>query len=156
MLVLMPKWSRRLTLPRILGGGAGSALALGLAMMLAGAPDDARAQAQAQAPAVAADPTESPLKSLFKLGNFATDPAPPKDFVIRSRPAPDQENYIPVHERPVTRPDKIYTPAEVKAREAELDQVRLSHDRLANRPSAALAAPAGSKPAAGKARLPRP
>lgn len=154
MPVLSPERLRRLKLPRSLGNAIGFALAVGLAIALAAAPGSARAQANT--PPVMADPSDSPLKSLFKLGNFATDPAPPKDFVIKSRPVPDQQNYLPVHERPVTRPEKIYTPAQAKAKEAELDQVRLVHDRLANRPSAALTAPPGSKAASKKAKLPKP
>lgn len=95
------------------------------------------AGAQTAAPVT---PAESPLKNLFKLGNFATDTAPPKDFVIKSRPAPDKLDYLPVHERPAARPGKIHTPAEAKAEEAELDKVRFAHDRLANRPTASLTA----------------
>lgn len=156
--LFMPVWSherlRRLTLPRPWGNAAGFALAVGLAIALAAMPGNAKAQANP--PPVAADPPDSPLKNLFKLGNFATDPAPPKDFVIKSRPVPDQQNYLPVHERPVTRPEKIYTPAQAKAKEAELDQVRFAHDRLANRPSAALTAPPGSKAGSKKIKLPKP
>lgn len=112
------------------------------------------AQAQTAAPAT---PADSPVKNLLKLGNFATDPAPAKDFVVKSRPAPDKLDYLPVHARPATRPGAIYTPAQAKAKEAELDQLRFAHDRLANRPTASLAPAADKKkPARAQVKPPSP
>lgn len=106
--------------------------------------------------AQSAAPAEAPMKKLFKLGNFATDTVPPKEFVVKSRPSPDKLDYLPVHVRPAARPGKIYTPAEAKAKEAELDELRLAHDRLANRPTVSLtSADARKKPAKSPLKSPR-
>jgi hypothetical protein len=68
-----------------------------------------------------------------KFLKLTPDPVEPAPFVKESRPA--KLDYIPVHSK---RPDPKTPPLtmeQLKAKEAELDRVRASHDQLAQRPS---------------------
>ena len=68
-----------------------------------------------------------------KYLKLTPDPVEPAPFVKESRPA--KLDYIPVHSQ---RPEPKTAPLtleQLKAKEAELDRVRASHDQLAERPS---------------------
>lgn len=78
--------------------------------------------------------TDNPVKNIAKATNFATDLPQPKDFVLKSRPAPESQNFIPVHERPPVRTEAVLTPAGVKARQKELEAVGKKHDLISGRP----------------------
>ena len=97
---------------------------------------------------------DGPVKSLLRAGNFVTDPPKPKDFVVKSRPADDRLDYIPVHLRPANRPEPVLAPAGVKAQENQLDAIRKQHDRISGRPVVPAKAAKAKKPLQTPVALP--
>ena len=87
-----------------------------------------------QEPGLPAAAADSPVKNLAKATNFATDVPEPKDFVVKSRASAATNDYIPVHERPPARPEKVLTPAGVAAERKALEAVAANHDRISGRP----------------------
>jgi hypothetical protein len=142
-------------------GGAQRPLAAGLAIaaatltLCAAQAQDAPLQLQNVAPqqqdaAPSSDPDQSPLHSLAKGLGFATDVAPPPDFVQQSRPAAPQQE-IPVFTPPREPPGKIKSAKEVEAIDSDLEAIGKRDDalRAAYPPSAravAAAKKAKSKP----------
>lgn len=95
-------------------------LALGLAGSAARAGDDA--------PASAAN-NDNIVKQAFKAFGFATDPGPPQDFVVQTRP-PAVGDYVPVGRKAFKRDVKAKTPDELKAMQADFDAVKAAHDAI--------------------------
>ena len=77
----------------------------------------------------AATPDQSPLHSLAKGLGFATDVAPPPDFVQQSRPATPQQE-IPVFTPPAEPPGKIKSAKEVEAIDSDLEAIAKRDDAL--------------------------
>ena len=69
------------------------------------------------------------IKQGAKLLGFATDVAPPKDFVVKSRPAVDPD-YIPVFQSPPEPERKALNGDELKAMQSDLDSLQKRHDTL--------------------------
>ena len=84
-----------------------------------------------------ASTTPSPAKTLFEIGDLATELPKPKDFVLQSRPSAGSSSFIPVHQRPPARPEPVLTADGVKQQQAALDTIRKQHDALSGRPVAA-------------------
>ena len=76
-----------------------------------------------------ADGDDGLVKSVMKAGGFATDVAPPPDFVVKARPAGD-EDYVPIFRPAFSRPSKAKTPEELKTQEADFSAVQARHDAL--------------------------
>jgi hypothetical protein len=95
-------------------------LTLGLAGSAARAGDDAPADAPANG---------GILKQAFKMFGFATDPGPPQDFVVKTRP-PAVGDYVPVGRKAFTRDVKAKTPDQLKAMETDFDTVKAAHDAI--------------------------
>jgi hypothetical protein len=95
-------------------------LALGLAGSAARAGDDAPADAPAN---------DGFLKQAFKVFGFATDPGPPQDFVVKTRP-PAVGDYVPAGRKAFNRDVKTKTPDELKAMETDFDAVKAAHDTI--------------------------
>ena len=78
---------------------------------------------------VKAQQQDSILKQGFKLFGFATDVAPPADFVDKTRPgaAPD---YIPVFQPPPEPARPALKNDELKAVKSDLDAVGKQHDAI--------------------------
>ena len=94
-----------------------------------------------------AQQAESPLKSAMKLFGLATDPPPPADFVVKSRPA-GSVDFIPVFQPPPEPAKPAMQDKDLKTLRADLDSVQKQHDalRAANPPAAkAVAEQAASK-----------
>ena len=116
----------------------------------------ATALAVCAAPAQEAPPPQdespSPLHSLAKGLGFATDVAPPPDFVQQSRPAePGAE--IPIFTPPDEPPGKPKSAKEIEAIDSDLESIGKRHDALLTTfpPSAkAVAAAAAEKKAKSK------
>jgi hypothetical protein len=72
---------------------------------------------------------DSLLKDAAKVGGFATDVGPPKDFVVNARPAAS-EDYVPIFRSPFVLKNKAKTPAELKAMEADFGAVQARHDAM--------------------------
>lgn len=106
------------------GGGWRSRLAFTAAMLLASAP-------AALAQGAPAQQDESFLKTLFKMTGLATDSAPAKDFVAKTRPDLSQTEYVPLYERPKDRPVKVLSVNEVAAKKSSLDNLRAQQERAA-------------------------
>ncbi|WP_158813047.1 hypothetical protein [Methylocapsa sp. S129] len=68
-------------------------------------------------------------RTIAKKIGMATDPGEPQDFVVKSRPA-GEEDYIPVGRKEFEHTIKVKTPAELKAIEADFDAVKVRHDAL--------------------------
>ena len=79
--------------------------------------------------AVSAQETDSPLKSAAKVLGFATDVAPPVDFVLQSRPQGDLE-YIPVFQPPPEPAKPALKDNDVTALKGDLDSVEKRHDSI--------------------------
>ncbi len=100
---------------------------------------------------------DSPLKSVMKAMGFATDLAPPADFVLQSRPNGDLE-YIPVFQPSPEPARPALSDKQLQAVKGDLDSVQKRDDaiRQAFPPAAraiaqeAAARRAKSKPAAPK------
>jgi hypothetical protein len=111
---------------------------IGLAAMLAPA---ARAQ-------------DSLPRSIAKTAGFAADPAPPADFVRKSRPA-EEKAPIPVFQPPNEPPSRIKSKSELKALDADLESAARKHDKL-RAGFAPAARAAAAEEAARKRNSPKP
>jgi hypothetical protein len=101
---------------------------------------------------VARNPYVHPLARAMGI---ATDPGAPADFVVKSRPAAEQD-YIPVGRKETEHSIKPKTAVELKAMEAEFDQVKTHHDALRSTFAPAVKAVADAKAAqAAKAAKPK-
>lgn len=69
------------------------------------------------------------LKQGAKLLGFATDVAPPADFVVKSRPASDPD-YIPVFQPPPEPALPALKEVDLKAVKSDLDALQKKHDAL--------------------------
>ena len=78
---------------------------------------------------VYAQQQDSILKQAFKVFGFATDVAPPLDFVTKTRPTGDLD-YIPVFEPPPEPSRPSLKTDELKAVKSDLDSVGKHHDTL--------------------------
>jgi hypothetical protein len=72
---------------------------------------------------------DSILKQAFKVLGFATDVAPPQDFVTKTRPSGDL-NYIPVFQPPPEPARPALKKDELKSMKGDLDGVQKQHDTL--------------------------
>jgi hypothetical protein len=72
---------------------------------------------------------DSILKQAFKVFGFATDVAPPADFVTKTRPSGDL-NYIPVFQPPPEPSRPPLKEPDLKAMKSDLDGVEKQHDAL--------------------------
>jgi hypothetical protein len=79
--------------------------------------------------AVYAQQQDSVLKQAFKVFGFATDVAPPADFVNKTRPGADPD-YIPVFQPPPEPVRPALKGTELKAVKGDLDGVQKQHDTL--------------------------
>jgi hypothetical protein len=74
--------------------------------------------------------TKNPVvHSLATKAGIATDPGAPADFVIKTRPAGEEE-FIPVGRVETEHSIKVKTPAELKAMQADFDAVKARHDAI--------------------------
>jgi hypothetical protein len=78
---------------------------------------------------VFAQQQDSILKQGFKVFGFATDVAPPADFVTKTRPGADPD-YIPVFQPPPEPARPTLKTDELKAMKSDLDAVGKQHDTL--------------------------
>jgi hypothetical protein len=78
---------------------------------------------------VFAQQQDSILKQGFKVFGFATDVAPPADFVSKARPGADPD-YIPVFQPPPEPARPTLKTDELKAMKGDLDAVGKHHDTL--------------------------
>jgi hypothetical protein len=69
------------------------------------------------------------FKQGAKLLGFATDVAPPQDFVVKSRPAVDPD-YIPVFQAPPEPAVPALKDIDLKAVKTDLDTLQKRHDAL--------------------------
>jgi hypothetical protein len=69
------------------------------------------------------------LKQGAKLLGFATDVAPPADFVVKSRP-PSDPDFIPLFQPPPEPTRPALNDKDLKAMKGELDAVQKVHDAL--------------------------
>jgi hypothetical protein len=69
------------------------------------------------------------FKQGAKLLGFATDVAPPQDFVVKSRPAVDPD-YIPVFQAPPEPAVPALKDIDLKAVKTDLDALQKRHDAL--------------------------
>ena len=72
---------------------------------------------------------DSPLKSVMKLLGFATDVAPPADFVVKSRPKREPD-YIPIFQPPPEPARPVLNDKELKATKGSLDSIEKQHDAI--------------------------
>jgi hypothetical protein len=84
--------------------------------------------AKKKADALAA-PRDSAARSIAKKIGIATDAGAPADFVVEARPTVEPD-YIPIGRKEFEHSDKVKTPAELKAMEADFDAVKVRHDAL--------------------------
>jgi hypothetical protein len=78
---------------------------------------------------VYAQQQDSILKQGFKLFGFATDVAPPADFVAKTRP-PSDPDYIPVFQPPPEPARPSLKTDELTAMKSDLDAVKKQHDAI--------------------------
>jgi hypothetical protein len=78
---------------------------------------------------VYAQQQDSILKQAFKVFGFATDVAPPLDFVTKTRPTADLD-YLPVFQPPPEPARPVLKTPELKAVKSDLDSVGKQHDTL--------------------------
>ena len=76
-----------------------------------------------------AQQTDSVLKSAMKMMGFATDVAPPADFVLQSRPKGDLD-YIPIFQPPPEPAKPVLGDKDLKAVKSDLDSVEKQADAL--------------------------
>ncbi len=76
-----------------------------------------------------AQQADNPLKAAAKLLGFATDVAPPADFVVKSRPAGDLD-YIPVFQPPPEPEKPALKDTDLKAMRGDLDSVQKRDDSV--------------------------
>ena len=69
------------------------------------------------------------FKQAFKVFGFATDVAPPADFVVKSRPASDPD-FIPVFQPPPEPALPALKDIDLKAVKSDLDALQKKHDAL--------------------------
>ena len=72
---------------------------------------------------------DSALKSVMKLMGFATDVAPPADFVVKSRPKSEPE-YIPIFQPPPEPARPVLNDKQLKATQGSLDSIEKQHDAV--------------------------
>jgi hypothetical protein len=72
---------------------------------------------------------DSLLKSAAKIAGFATDVAPPADFVIQSRPPSDQD-FIPVFQSAPEPAKPKMSDKDLKSVKGDLDSVGKAHDAI--------------------------
>jgi hypothetical protein len=90
----------------------------------------ALAMAAAVPPAAAgAQEQESVFHAIAKQAGFLSDPDPPADFVVKSRPAAPREA-IPAFTTPEEPASKVRTPAQLRAMDADLESAGKMHDAL--------------------------
>lgn len=110
------------------------------------------------ASAAVAQQSDNPFKSVAKLLGFATDVAPPADFVAKSRPATEGD-YIPVFRPPPEPAKPALNKDQLNALKGDLDSVEKSADKVrAGYPPSAKAmaeADAAKKKAAAKSASPK-
>ncbi len=95
------------------------------------------------------------LKQAFKVFGFATDVAPPADFVAKTR-APTDPNYIPVFQPPPEPARPTLKTDELKAMKSELDAVGKQHDTIRQGFAPAAKAMAEQQTAQKKPKTPAP
>jgi hypothetical protein len=78
---------------------------------------------------VYAQQQDSILKQAFKVFGFATDVAPPADFVNKTRPGAEPD-YIPVFQPPPEPARPALKSDELKAVKGDLDAVGKQHDTI--------------------------
>ncbi len=78
---------------------------------------------------VYAQSQDSILKQAFKVFGFATDVAPPADFVNKTRPGAEPD-YIPLFQPPPEPARPALKGDELKAVKGDLDGVQKQHDTL--------------------------
>jgi hypothetical protein len=83
----------------------------------------------ASAQAGRAQEQDSIFKQGAKLLGFATDVAPPQDFVVKSRPASDPD-FIPVFQPPPEPARPALKDIDLKAVKSDLDALQKKHDTL--------------------------
>ncbi len=83
----------------------------------------------ASAQAAEAQEQDNIFKQGAKLLGFATDVAPPPDFVVKSRPAGDLD-YIPVFQPPPEPAVPALKDIDLKAVKTDLDSLQKRHDAL--------------------------
>ena len=76
-----------------------------------------------------AQQSDSVLKSAMKMMGFATDVAPPADFVLQSRPNGDLD-YIPVFQPPPEPAKSVLKDKDLKAVKGDLDSIEKRADSL--------------------------
>jgi hypothetical protein len=81
------------------------------------------------APACLAQQADSPLKNVMKMLGFATDVAPPADFVLKSRPKGDLD-FIPIFQTPPEPARPALNDKELKAVKGDLDSIEKRDDAL--------------------------
>jgi hypothetical protein len=72
---------------------------------------------------------DSLLRSLAKSAGLATDPEPPPDFVLSTRPAVAPAR-LPVFGTPVEPPSKVKSKDDLKAMDSDLDNAGKKHDSI--------------------------
>ena len=83
----------------------------------------------ASAQAGKAQEQDNVFKQGAKLLGFATDVAPPADFVVKSRPASDLD-FIPVFQPPPEPARPALKDIDLKAVKSDLDALQKKHDAL--------------------------
>jgi hypothetical protein len=76
-----------------------------------------------------AQQSDSPLKSAAKILDFATDVAPPADFVVQSRPKSDPD-FIPVFQPPPEPARPPLSAKDLTSLKGDLDSVQKRHDSV--------------------------
>ena len=76
-----------------------------------------------------AQQTDSVLKSAMKMLGFATDVAPPADFVVKSRPNGDLD-YIPIFQPPPEPAKPALKDKDLTAVKGDLDSVQKQADAV--------------------------
>ena len=161
--------THRRRLKRMRRAAAAGLVAVALTGLCAGAraqdsaPANARrppANATDSAPASpSADaPDDGIVRTIAKKLGLATDPGQPQDFVIKSRPAGPLD-YVPAGRKPFVHDNKVKTPDELKALDADMDAVRARHDTIRSTFAPAVKAvadAAAAKAAKEKARKSKP
>ena len=121
---------------------------IAVAFTVAGLCWSAAAQAQT---AVRDEP--GPVSRALKL-RTSVPPAP--DFVVKTRPPADSMKFVPAHAPRVAPPSTPMTPAQIRAKERELDSLRAQQDRVAGRASTPPAPRSVADGGAQKRRPPAP
>jgi len=154
--------THRRRLKRMRRAAAAGLVAVALTGLCAGAraQDSAPANATDSAPASpSADaPDDGIVRTIAKKLCLATDPGQPQDFVIKSRPAGPLD-YVPAGRKPFVHDNKVKTPDELKALDADMDAVRARHDTIRSTFAPAVKAvadAAAAKAAKEKARKSKP